>query len=91
MLEETTWKAAESNVPRIDKKIDKMQQDLGDFIDELEVEIYILVMRMNLQRMKRLEVNSIGILKKRGQNTDKTTRHGLKNKVEDPDAVIDDI
>ena len=66
-IEETTSKGdGESNV-RIDKKIDKMQQDLGDFIDELESG-NMLVMKMNLQRMKRLEVNSIDLAPK--TNTD---------------------
>jgi len=39
-IEETTSKGdselENGNKPRIDKKIDKMQRDLGDFIDELE-------------------------------------------------------
>lgn len=37
-IEETTSKgeSVDGEAPRIEKKMNKMQQDLGDFIDELE-------------------------------------------------------
>ena len=92
-IEETTSKGdGESNVPRIDKKIDKMQQDLGDFIDELESgniyagdeDEFATNEEIGGQFDQDLE-NEINTDFETFFDTDK------KGVEEDPDAVIDDI
>tara|TARA_B100000123_G_C25615392_1_gene377679 strand:+ start:263 stop:697 length:435 start_codon:yes stop_codon:yes gene_type:complete len=90
-IEETTSKGdGESNVPRIDKKIDKMQQDLGDFIDELESgNIYAGdedEFATNEEIGGQFDEDLENEINETFFDTDKK-----EVEEEDPDAVIDDI
>ena len=91
-IEETTSKGdgESTTVPRIDKKIDKMQQDLGDFIDELESgNIYAGdedEFATNEEIGGQFDEDLENEINETFFDTDKK-----EVEEEDPDAVIDDI